>query len=139
MILITSSKDKGKGIMVEEPLKMKPKDLKNKSFASVQELFENAMKRENTFVDMDTELVEGSEIREEESSSKRESNKLEQKPTKSKSQLIKEFDREDLENLWKLVKAKHGNTRPEEGYERVLWVSVAGTKVTTVGVKVTTA
>ncbi|GKB01828.1 hypothetical protein Tco_0829872 [Tanacetum coccineum] len=37
------------------------------------------------------------------------------------SQLIKSFDREDLENLWKLVKAKHRNTRPEEGYERVLW------------------
>ncbi|GJX65528.1 hypothetical protein Tco_0299871 [Tanacetum coccineum] len=37
------------------------------------------------------------------------------------SQPLKEFDREDLENLWKLVKAKHGNTRPEEGYERVLW------------------
>ncbi|GKA45630.1 hypothetical protein Tco_0738426 [Tanacetum coccineum] len=37
------------------------------------------------------------------------------------SQLIKSFDRADLETLWKLVKAKHGNTRPEEGYERVLW------------------
>ncbi|GJV27161.1 hypothetical protein Tco_1383609 [Tanacetum coccineum] len=37
------------------------------------------------------------------------------------SQLLKEFDREDLENLWKLVKAKHRNTRPKEGYERVLW------------------
>ncbi|GJY04536.1 putative ribonuclease H-like domain-containing protein [Tanacetum coccineum] len=32
----------------------------------------------------------------------------------------KNFDREDLETLWKLVKAKHGSTRPEEGYERVL-------------------
>ncbi|GJY74403.1 hypothetical protein Tco_0478834 [Tanacetum coccineum] len=31
------------------------------------------------------------------------------------------IDREDLETLWKLVKAKHRNTRPEEGYERVLW------------------
>ncbi|GJW18634.1 hypothetical protein Tco_0026070, partial [Tanacetum coccineum] len=165
----------------------KPKDFKNKSFASVQELFENAMKRVNTFVDMDTELVEGSDIREEESSSKRASDELEQEPTKKQkvdddkeredlqqcfelvtkedvaidviplttkpapivgfqihrkgrngyyeimrangsaktyllfSQLLKEFDREDLENLWKLVKAKHGNTRPEEGYERVLW------------------
>ncbi|GJT53015.1 retrovirus-related pol polyprotein from transposon TNT 1-94, partial [Tanacetum coccineum] len=29
--------------------------------------------------------------------------------------------REDLEILWKLVKAKHRNTRPEEDYERVLW------------------
>ncbi|GJS25236.1 hypothetical protein Tco_0453868 [Tanacetum coccineum] len=37
------------------------------------------------------------------------------------SQLLREFDREDLENLWKLVKAKHRNTRPKEGYERVLW------------------
>nr|GEZ99919.1 hypothetical protein [Tanacetum cinerariifolium] len=31
------------------------------------------------------------------------------------------IDREDLETLWKLVKAKYGNTRPEEAYERVLW------------------
>ncbi|GJS16038.1 hypothetical protein Tco_0410510 [Tanacetum coccineum] len=31
------------------------------------------------------------------------------------------IDREDLETLWKLVKAKHGLTRPEEAYERVLW------------------
>ncbi|GJT25476.1 hypothetical protein Tco_0895413 [Tanacetum coccineum] len=36
------------------------------------------------------------------------------------SQLIKSFDREYLETLWKLVKAKHGNTRPEEGYKRVI-------------------
>ncbi|GJS72101.1 hypothetical protein Tco_0704942 [Tanacetum coccineum] len=31
------------------------------------------------------------------------------------------IDKEDLETLWKLVKDKHGYTRPEEGYERVLW------------------
>ncbi|GKF16882.1 hypothetical protein Tco_0061800 [Tanacetum coccineum] len=36
-------------------------------------------------------------------------------------QMLKSFDMEDLETLWKLVKAKHGYTRPEEGYERVLW------------------
>ncbi|GKE05509.1 hypothetical protein Tco_1397527, partial [Tanacetum coccineum] len=36
------------------------------------------------------------------------------------SHMLKSFDREDLEILWKLVKAKHGSTRPEEGYERVL-------------------
>ncbi|GJR20601.1 putative ribonuclease H-like domain-containing protein [Tanacetum coccineum] len=63
----------------------KPKDLKTKSFANVQELFDKAMKRVNTFVDFKTELVE------------------------------------DLETLWKIVKARHGYTRPEEGYERVLW------------------
>ncbi|GKB79214.1 hypothetical protein Tco_0946109, partial [Tanacetum coccineum] len=37
------------------------------------------------------------------------------------SHMLKSFDREDLETLWKLVKPKHGSTRPEEGYERVLW------------------
>ncbi|GJV28514.1 reverse transcriptase domain-containing protein [Tanacetum coccineum] len=36
-------------------------------------------------------------------------------------QMLKDFDRKDLETLWKLVKAKHGSTRLEEGYERVLW------------------
>ncbi|GKB24600.1 hypothetical protein Tco_0864001 [Tanacetum coccineum] len=35
-------------------------------------------------------------------------------------QMLKSFNREDLETLWKLVKAKHGYTRPEEGYERLL-------------------
>ncbi|GKD36779.1 hypothetical protein Tco_1256986 [Tanacetum coccineum] len=37
------------------------------------------------------------------------------------SQLLKRFDRKDLETLWKLIKAKYRSTRPEEGYERVLW------------------
>ncbi|GKA39653.1 hypothetical protein Tco_0732204, partial [Tanacetum coccineum] len=35
--------------------------------------------------------------------------------------MLQDIDREDLETLWKLVKAKHGNTRPEEAYKRVLW------------------
>ncbi|GJT41232.1 putative ribonuclease H-like domain-containing protein [Tanacetum coccineum] len=175
----------------------KPKDLKTKSFANVQELFDKAMKRVNTFVDMDTELVRGSEVREdvsetrEERSSKRTDDELEQEPSKKQKmeddkataelqsmmevipdeeevavdaiplatkppsivdwkiikegkigyyqiiradgnskryssmiQMLKSFDREDLETLWKLVKAKHGYTRPEEGYERVLWEAV---------------
>ncbi|GJX61100.1 hypothetical protein Tco_0294000 [Tanacetum coccineum] len=35
--------------------------------------------------------------------------------------MLQNIDREDLEILWKLVKAKDGNTRPKEAYERVLW------------------
>ncbi|GJV25073.1 hypothetical protein Tco_1377768 [Tanacetum coccineum] len=35
--------------------------------------------------------------------------------------MLQDIDREDLETLWKLVKARHENTRPEEDYERVLW------------------
>ncbi|GJW69003.1 hypothetical protein Tco_0123427, partial [Tanacetum coccineum] len=34
--------------------------------------------------------------------------------------MLKSFDKEDLETLWKLVKAKHRSTRLEEGFERVL-------------------
>ncbi|GJS40505.1 hypothetical protein Tco_0565548 [Tanacetum coccineum] len=34
--------------------------------------------------------------------------------------MLQGIDREDLETLWKLVKAKHENTRPEDDYERVL-------------------
>ncbi|GKB98307.1 hypothetical protein Tco_0984444, partial [Tanacetum coccineum] len=34
--------------------------------------------------------------------------------------ILQIIDREDLETLWKLVKAKHRNIRPEEAYERVL-------------------
>ncbi|GJZ79022.1 hypothetical protein Tco_0643859 [Tanacetum coccineum] len=172
----------------------KPKDLKTKSFANVQELFDKAMKRVNTFVNMNTELVGGSEVKDkegsetrEEISSKRAGDELEQEPSKKQKmeddkettelqsmmevipdeeevavdaiplatkppsivdwkiikegkigyyqiiradgnskryssmiQMLKSFDREDLETLWKLVKAKHGYTRPEEGYERVL-------------------
>ncbi|GKD19606.1 hypothetical protein Tco_1208764, partial [Tanacetum coccineum] len=66
----------------------KPKDLKTKSFANVQELFDKAMKMVNTFVDMDTKLVGGSKVREEgsktreESSSKRAGDELEQEPSK---------------------------------------------------------
>ncbi|GJV52022.1 hypothetical protein Tco_1447763 [Tanacetum coccineum] len=42
----------------------KHNQLKNKSFNDIQKLFDKAMKRVNTFVDMDTELVEGSELEE---------------------------------------------------------------------------
>ncbi|GKC80029.1 hypothetical protein Tco_1130803 [Tanacetum coccineum] len=35
--------------------------------------------------------------------------------------MLQGYDREDLETLWNLVKAKFENTRPEDDYERVLW------------------
>ncbi|GKF03965.1 hypothetical protein Tco_0034633 [Tanacetum coccineum] len=34
--------------------------------------------------------------------------------------MLQDIDREDLETLWKLVKTKHGDTRPEDKHERVL-------------------
>ncbi|GJZ21852.1 hypothetical protein Tco_0558891 [Tanacetum coccineum] len=139
----------------------KQSQLKNKSFAEIQKLFDKAMTRVNMFVDMDTEMKESSKKAEaemaQESRSKRACTELEQEvakkqkidddqeeakmkrhmeivlneeevavdaiplATKPPTIMLQSIDREDLETLWKLVKAKHGSTRLEEEYERVLW------------------
>ncbi|GJY85243.1 hypothetical protein Tco_0499269 [Tanacetum coccineum] len=86
----------------------KPKDLKTKSFANVQELFDKAIKMVNTFVDMDTELVGGSEVREEgnetreESSSKRACNELEQEPSK-KQKVDDDKETEELKKCMEII------------------------------------
>ncbi|GJX58130.1 hypothetical protein Tco_0289520 [Tanacetum coccineum] len=157
----------------------KLKDLKNKSFDSIQKMFDRAFKRVNTFVDFRTDLVEGS--------SKRAGEELEQESTKKQkvdedkdtvelqslmevipdkeevaidavplatkpptivdwkihkegkniyfqiirangsskmylvfSQLLKSVDKEDLVELYKLVKAKYGSTRPVEDMDLLL-------------------
>ncbi|GKC51613.1 hypothetical protein Tco_1074358, partial [Tanacetum coccineum] len=59
----------------------KHNQLKTKSFKDIQMLFNKEIKRVNTFVDMDTELVKGSETRIE-GSSKREEEELESKNLK---------------------------------------------------------
>ncbi|GJY91621.1 hypothetical protein Tco_0506817 [Tanacetum coccineum] len=169
----------------------KHSQLKNKSFEEIQMLFDNTMKWVDSFVPMDTEVVEGSKsqaegskkrTREELESDNSKKQKIDENveakvddeaemkklmeivpddevaidaiPLATKSPIIVDWkiikegkmgyfqiiradgssrryssmirmlqniDREDLETLWKLVKAKHGNTRPEEAYERVLW------------------
>ncbi|GJT31633.1 hypothetical protein Tco_0922052 [Tanacetum coccineum] len=171
----------------------KPKSLKNKSFANIQELFDKAMKRVNTFVDYRTELVEKNSKKAEaeiaqERSSKRAGEELEQESSKKQkveedkeiaalqslieivpdeeevaidaiplatkpptivdwkihkegknsyyqiiradgsskmyrvfSQMLKSFDRQDLEDLYKLVKAKYGSTRPMEDLDLILY------------------
>ncbi|GJU30540.1 hypothetical protein Tco_1174129 [Tanacetum coccineum] len=128
--------------------------LKNKSYDEIQELFDQAMIRVNTFIDMDSDVLEGSSKRSVEINHDEEEVAVDAIPLATKppvivdykihkeektgyykmtradrsfklykvfSQLLKSFDREDLETLWRLVKAKHGDTRPIEGYERVLW------------------
>nr|GEU91460.1 hypothetical protein [Tanacetum cinerariifolium] len=64
----------------------KPKNLKNKSFAKVQLLFDKAIKRISTFVDMDTKVMGSSKKAEaeiaQESSSKRSGDELEQESEK---------------------------------------------------------
>ncbi|GJS78696.1 hypothetical protein Tco_0728577 [Tanacetum coccineum] len=131
----------------------KPKSLKNKFFTNIQELFDKAMKRVNTFVDYRTELVEESSKKAEaeiahESSLKR-AGELEQESsrkqkleedkeseelkkcleiipddgddvtihathlsTKSPTIMPKNFNKEDLEVLWSIVKARFKKTEP---------------------------
>ncbi|GJZ27200.1 putative reverse transcriptase domain-containing protein [Tanacetum coccineum] len=93
------------------------------------------MKRLNMFVDMDTELVKESSKKaemEQESSSKRAGEELESDNSKKQkldeSVEVEVDDEAEMKNYMeivfddeKLVKAKHGNIRPEEAYERVLW------------------
>ncbi|GJR19592.1 hypothetical protein Tco_0831732 [Tanacetum coccineum] len=95
----------------------KPKSLKNKSFSNIQELFDKAFKRVNTFVDYRTELMEESskkaKVMEEsskkakaeiaqESSSKREGEALEQES--SKKQKVEEYkESEELKQCLEII------------------------------------
>ncbi|GJX36544.1 hypothetical protein Tco_0932690 [Tanacetum coccineum] len=157
----------------------KLKYLKSKRFDSIQEMFDRAFKRVNTFEDFRTELVEGKEkrageelIQESLKKQKVDDNKetaelkqcLEIIPDEEEvtidaiplavkspsivdwkihkegrksyyqimradgkyqmymlfSQMLKSFDREDLEDLYKLVKAKYKSTRPVEDLDLLL-------------------
>ncbi|GJT81763.1 hypothetical protein Tco_1056105 [Tanacetum coccineum] len=85
----------------------KPKSLKNKSFANIQELFEKAIKRVNTFVDYKTELVEESSKKAEveiahESSLKRAGEEPEQESSK-KQKLEEEKESEELKKCLEIV------------------------------------
>ncbi|GJU41528.1 hypothetical protein Tco_1194485 [Tanacetum coccineum] len=125
----------------------KPKSLKNKSFANIQELFDKAMKRVNTFVDYRTELVEESSKKAEaeisHESNDRDDVTIDVIPLSTKSptivdykiykkgkknyfqiiradgnsqiyltfrKILKRFDKEDLEVLWSIVKARFKKT-----------------------------
>ncbi|GKA36015.1 hypothetical protein Tco_0722506 [Tanacetum coccineum] len=83
----------------------KPKDLKNMSFSNIQDLFDKAMKKVNTFVNMDTELVKESSKKAEaeiaqENSSKRAGEALEQESSKNKRwMMIKKL--KSLSNIYK--------------------------------------
>ncbi|GJR03378.1 uncharacterized mitochondrial protein-like protein [Tanacetum coccineum] len=158
----------------------KLKDLKLKEFDSIQEMFDRAFKRVNTFEDFRTELVKGKEkragtelIQENAKKQKVEDDKeiaelkhyLEIIPDEEEvkidaiplvvkspsivglkiykegrksyyqimrangksqtymifSQMLKSFDRQDLEDFYKLVKAKYESTRPVEDLDLLLW------------------
>ncbi|GJV80661.1 putative ribonuclease H-like domain-containing protein [Tanacetum coccineum] len=77
----------------------KHNQLKSKSYEEIQNLFDNEMRR----------------------SKKDESSKEKLMQQKEDTWMLQDIDREDLQTLWKLVKTKHGDIRPEDEHERVLW------------------
>ncbi|GJT23701.1 hypothetical protein Tco_0893638 [Tanacetum coccineum] len=77
---------------------LKPKDLKNKIFDSIQKLFDKAMKRVNTFVDMDIELVEGSEVKAEESTKKKKIDNV-----KETDEVDEDKETVELQSLMKVI------------------------------------
>ncbi|GJW69874.1 putative ribonuclease H-like domain-containing protein [Tanacetum coccineum] len=92
----------------------KPKDLKNKSFVIIQELFDKAMKRANTFVDYKTELVEESSKKAkaeiaQESSSKRAGTKLKQESIK-KQKVDEDKETVELQRLIEVLPDKRGSS-----------------------------
>ncbi|GKD82751.1 hypothetical protein Tco_1349590 [Tanacetum coccineum] len=161
----------------------KLKDLKYKEFDSIQEMFDRAFKRVNTFEDFRTELVEGKEKRARteliQENAKKQKVEDDKETTKLKqcleiipdeeevtidaiplvvkypstvgwkiykegrksyyqimrddgksqmymifSHMLKSFNMEDLEDLYKLVKAKYESTRPVEDLDLLLWVDL---------------
>ncbi|GKD93521.1 hypothetical protein Tco_1373358 [Tanacetum coccineum] len=125
----------------------KLKDLKLKGFDSIQEMFDRAFKRINTYEDFRTELCLEIILDEEEVTIDaiplavkspsivgwkiyKEGRKIYYQIMRAdgKSQMymifshmLKRFNREDLEDLYKLVKAKYESTRLVEDLDLLLW------------------
>ncbi|GJT74129.1 hypothetical protein Tco_1040854 [Tanacetum coccineum] len=137
----------------------KQSQLKNKSFAEIQKLFDKAMTRVNMFVDMDTELQKIDDDQEEaklkelmEVISDEDGVAIDVIPLSTKPPsiveryktlkeedhiyqiiradgsskrysaviyMLKNFDREDLETLWKIVKARHRRSSVEGRIVRI--------------------
>ncbi|GJV40078.1 hypothetical protein Tco_1418518 [Tanacetum coccineum] len=90
----------------------KESQLKNKSFAEIQKLFDKAMTRVNMFVDMDTELVKASLKKAkaemaQESSSKRAGDELEQEVAKKKK-IDDDQEEAKMKELIEVVSDKEG-------------------------------
>ncbi|GJS60872.1 hypothetical protein Tco_0655656 [Tanacetum coccineum] len=128
----------------------KLKDLKNKSFDSIQKMFDRAFKRQKVDEDKDiTELQSLMEVSLDEEEvainvvplaikspsivgwkihkeGKKNYYQIMRADGKSQmyrifSYMLKSFSREDLEDLYKLVKAKYESTRPVEDLDLLFW------------------
>ncbi|GJY12727.1 putative ribonuclease H-like domain-containing protein [Tanacetum coccineum] len=129
----------------------KQSQLKNKSFAEIQKLFDKAMTRVNMFVDMDTKLVKESSKKTkaemaQESSSKRAGDELEQEPLK-KQKMKDDKETTELQSMMEVIPNEEEvavdaiplatkppsigdlNTMFEHNVEDTMWRNLLGNKV----------
>ncbi|GJZ11160.1 hypothetical protein Tco_0545919 [Tanacetum coccineum] len=125
------------------------KQIKGKSFDEIQKLFDKEINRVNTFVALGFKVQESKEKKEEgreetaKGEEEKESEEVDEVELKkllvikkdedraiadgsskrysSMIRMLQGIDREDLEALWRIVKAKYGDTRPENEFKRVLY------------------
>ncbi|GJZ03825.1 hypothetical protein Tco_0537100 [Tanacetum coccineum] len=102
-------------------------DLKLKEFDYIQEMFDRAFKRVNTFEDFRTKLVEGKEKRagttliQENAKKQKVEDDKETAELKQCLEIIPDEEETRFEDLYKLVKAKYESTRPVEDLDLILW------------------
>ncbi|GJW58275.1 hypothetical protein Tco_0105006 [Tanacetum coccineum] len=90
--------------------------LKNKIFDEVQKAFDKTMSWIDTFIPVDSEVVKGSKDK-----AKR-NGKTQMYLTFSK--MLKNFNREDLDVLWRIVKARFKKTKPVDYMDTFLLLTL---------------
>nr|GEU81515.1 retrovirus-related Pol polyprotein from transposon TNT 1-94 [Tanacetum cinerariifolium] len=110
--------DAEKATLFQQNMKgYKLNDLKLKEFDSIKEMFDRSFRRVNTFINYRTKLVKEKEKRAGEELIQESIKKQKVEDDKEKAEL----KQEDLEDLYKLVKARYGSTRPVENIDYLLW------------------
>ncbi|GJR13484.1 hypothetical protein Tco_0796136 [Tanacetum coccineum] len=97
------------------------KDFKGMTFEQIEEKFISVWEKIQDFVPMNSKL-ESERVKRPGSQLVQESSKK-LKTTKA-SDMLKKFDREDLDRLWSLVKKTFSTTDPTEDKEKELWVEL---------------
>ncbi|GJW67720.1 ribonuclease H-like domain-containing protein [Tanacetum coccineum] len=146
-IALIESWENTQAIMEADRLLAKTLQTREREELTDEEKGKLEMKRVNTFVAMSSEVQESNEKKEEDKETDEVEEVEEDDEAKLKKHLVikkdddiplatkppvifyykllKEgimgIDREDLQTLWKIVKTKHGDLRPEDEHERVMW------------------
>ncbi|GJW70135.1 hypothetical protein Tco_0127052 [Tanacetum coccineum] len=110
------------------------KQLKALSFEEVKEIFEATIRKVQSFVSMDSELEvqrlkrDGQDVVEEPAKRQRtgEASRVggHTEAYQTFDDMLKKFDRDDLDKLWNLVKERFRTTEPTKGKVRELWVEL---------------